>query len=240
MRGYPSASCLQRCSLCHVSCPRLRSCHLRHNTSRHDRPRPFHVAYGRSQRSMAASPMRALNNNDRAQSTNSAGSSASPTTLACASLLAKVLQKAVPPPLNWLARLCLRLSAHLPRLAPSCEKATLKQRQQVRKRMTQLAIAVATGHRKGGCHVRLLGRSAQHSERSLLRGVTISLQLLLAVVYGQEYTNISGGPGADATALRGRKTERRRPSHTGQWRVRATNLRSSDRLQWPPLLRWDA
>ena len=54
--------CLQRCSLCHVSCPRLLSCHLRHNTSRHDRPRPFHIAYGRSRRSMAASPIRALIN----------------------------------------------------------------------------------------------------------------------------------------------------------------------------------
>ena len=68
--------------------------------------------------------------------------------------------------------------------------------------MTQLAIAVATGHRNGGCHFRLLGRSAQHSERSLLHGVTISLQLLLAVVYGREHPKLSGGPGADATALR--------------------------------------
>ena len=97
--------------------------------------------------------------------------------------------------------------------------------------MTQPAIAVATGHRNGGCHVRLLGRSALHSERSLIHGVTISLQLLLPVVYGREYPKKSGGPGADATALRGPMTERRRPSHTGQRRGRATTSRSSDRLQ---------
>ena len=63
-RGRVSQRCLQCCSLCHVSCPRLPICHLRHNTSRHDRPRPFHVAYGRSQRSMAASSKRTLINHD--------------------------------------------------------------------------------------------------------------------------------------------------------------------------------
>ena len=38
------------------------SSHLRHNTLRHDRLRPFHIAYGRSQRSMAAFPIRVLIN----------------------------------------------------------------------------------------------------------------------------------------------------------------------------------
>ena len=90
-----------------------------------------------------------------------AGSSASATTLACASLLAKVSQKALPPPLPWLAHLCSRLSAHLPWLAPSCEKASPQPRQQVRERMKQLAVT--TGHRNGECHFRSLHRSAQHS-----------------------------------------------------------------------------
>ena len=44
-----SQRCFERCSLCHVSCPRLPSCHLRHNTSRHDRPRLVHVATGGAQ-----------------------------------------------------------------------------------------------------------------------------------------------------------------------------------------------
>ena len=55
-------------------------------------------------------------------------------------LKAQVLQIAPSPPvlahlcslLPWLAHICLRLSAHLPWLAPSCEKATPLQRQQVR------------------------------------------------------------------------------------------------------------
>ena len=65
----------------------LPSCHLRHDTSRHDRLRPFHVAYGRSQRSMAGSPMRGLiNHGSRSKH--------------------KVLQKTLPPPLPWLAHLC--------------------------------------------------------------------------------------------------------------------------------------
>ena len=61
-----------------------------------------------------------------------ADSSASATTLACASLLAdlaRVLQKA----------LCsLSLPSLLPWLAPSCENATLQQRQQARECMAQL------------------------------------------------------------------------------------------------------
>ena len=65
----------------------LPSCHLRQNTLRHDRLRPFHVAYGRSQRSMAGSPMRGLiNRGSRSKH--------------------KFLQKALPPPLPWLAHLC--------------------------------------------------------------------------------------------------------------------------------------
>ena len=90
-----------------------------------------------------------------------AESSASVTTLACASLLAKVSQKALPSPLPWLAPFCSRLSAHLPWLSLSCEKATPQQRHQVQERMTQLAVA--TGHQNGECHFRLLHRSAQHS-----------------------------------------------------------------------------
>ena len=99
---------------------------------------------------------------------------------------------------------------------------------------------VQTGHRIGECHFRLVGSSAQHSSRSLLHGVTISLQLLPAVVNGREHAKLSGGPGADATALRCPKTDWRRPSHTGQRRGRATTSRSSDRLQCASLLRWDA
>ena len=83
----------------------------------------------------------------------------------------------------------------------------------------------------GQCLFRLLGLSAQHSYRSLLHGATILLHLVLAVVYGREHSKVSGGPGADTTALRGPKTNRRRPSHTGQRRGGATNSRSSDRLQ---------
>ena len=59
--------------------------------------------------------------------------------------------------------------------------------------MTQLAVA--TGHRNGQCHFRLLSRSAQHTLRSLLHGVTFSLLLLLAVVYGREHPKLSGGLG---------------------------------------------
>ena len=81
-------------------------------------------------------------------------------------LKGQVLQIALPSPPPWLAHICLRLSAraffaHLPWLAPSCEKATPQQRQQVRERMTQ--PTVATGHRNGECLFRFLGRSAQHS-----------------------------------------------------------------------------
>ena len=141
VRGYPNAAF--NAAHCATSAALVyRAVNFRHNTSRHDRPRPFHVAYGRSQRSMAASPMRALINHGwRSNHKFFAGCSASATTLACASLLAKVSQKALPPPLPWLAHLCLRLSAHLPWLAPSCEKATPQQRQQVPERMTQLAVA---------------------------------------------------------------------------------------------------
>ena len=66
-----------------------------------------------------------------------AESSASATTLACASLLAnfaRVFQKA----------LCsLSLSSLLPWLAPSCENAALQQRHQARERMTHLAAATS-------------------------------------------------------------------------------------------------
>ena len=65
----------------------LFSCHLCHNTPRHARLRPFHVAYGRSQRSMAGSPMRGLINHDSRSKT-------------------QVLQIALPLPLPWLAHLC--------------------------------------------------------------------------------------------------------------------------------------
>ena len=75
----------------------LPSCHLRHNTLRHDRLRPFHVAYGRSQRSMAGSPMQGLiNHGSRPKH--------------------KFLQKALPSPLHWLAHLCL-LTHTLPPLS---------------------------------------------------------------------------------------------------------------------------
>ena len=86
-RAQLSQRCLQRCSLCHDSCSRLSSYHLGHNTARHDWLRPFHVAYGRSQGSMATSPMRALiNHGSRSK--------------------LKFLQKSLPPPLPWLAHLC--------------------------------------------------------------------------------------------------------------------------------------
>ena len=74
-------------------------------------------------------------------------------------LKAQVLQIALPPPPPWLAHLCslkfaqssasattlaahicLRLSARLPWLAPSCEKAMPQQQPQVREWMTQLAV----------------------------------------------------------------------------------------------------
>ena len=58
-----------------------------HNTSRHARLRPFHVAYGQSQRSMAGPPMRGLiNHGSRSKH--------------------KFLQMALPLPLPWLAHLC--------------------------------------------------------------------------------------------------------------------------------------
>ena len=100
LRTYPS--CIQHClplnawrasrpTLPCAGIPALRftlpSCHLRHNTLRHNRLCPFHVAYGRSQRSMAGSPMRGLiNHGSRSKH--------------------KFLQKALPPPLPWLAHLC--------------------------------------------------------------------------------------------------------------------------------------
>ena len=65
----------------------LLSCYLRHNTSRHARLHHFHVAYGRSQRSMTGSPMRGLiNHYSRSKH--------------------KFLQIALPLPLPWLAHLC--------------------------------------------------------------------------------------------------------------------------------------
>ena len=58
-----------------------------HNTSRHARLRPFHVAYGQSQRSMAGPPMRGLiNHGSRSKH--------------------KFLPIALPLPLPWLAHLC--------------------------------------------------------------------------------------------------------------------------------------
>ena len=58
-----------------------------HNTSRHGRLRPFHVAYGQSQRSMAGPPMRGLiNHGSRSKHT--------------------FLQIALPLPLPWLSHLC--------------------------------------------------------------------------------------------------------------------------------------
>ena len=70
------------------------TCHLRHNTSRHARLRPFHVAYRRSQRSMAGSPLRGLiNHGSRSKH--------------------KFLQIALPLPLPLLAHLCsLRARSH--------------------------------------------------------------------------------------------------------------------------------
>ena len=103
LRTYPS--CIQHClplnawramasrpTLPRAGVPALRvtlaSYHLRHNTSRHNRLRPFHVAYGRSQKkSMAGSPMRGLINHALKAQVFAEGS-ASATTLACASLLA--------------------------------------------------------------------------------------------------------------------------------------------------------
>ena len=73
--GYPSAAFYAA------------SCHLCHNTSRHARLRPFHVTYGRSQRSMAGSPIRGLiNHGSRSKH--------------------KFLLKALPLPLPSLAHLC--------------------------------------------------------------------------------------------------------------------------------------
>ena len=76
MRGYPS-SAFYAAELSPAT----------HNTSRHARLRPFHVAYGQSQRSMAGPPMRGLiNHGSRSEH--------------------KFLQIALPLPLPWLAHLC--------------------------------------------------------------------------------------------------------------------------------------
>ena len=141
VRGYPSAA-FYAAELSPAT----------HNTSRHARLRPFHVAYGQSERSMAGPRMRGLiNHGSRSKhqflhialplplpwlahlcSLKFAESSASATTLSCAFLradLARVLRKALCSP---------SLPSLLPWLAPSCENATLQQRQQAQERMAQL------------------------------------------------------------------------------------------------------
>ena len=145
---------------------------------------------------------------------------------------AQVMQKALPPPLPWLAHLCsLSLSS-----AATLAGAVLQERNaptaatSARENGTTSCSDVQTAHRNGECHFRSLGHSAQHSYSSLLHKATISLRLALAVVYGRGHPKLSGGPGADTTARHGPKNDRRRPSHPDQRRDRVTTSRSSDRL----------
>ena len=101
-----------------------------------------------------------------------AGSSASATTLACASLLAnfaRVLQKA----------LC-SLSLAKPFFPVTLAGAVLRERNaptaatSARAYGTTSCSDLRTAYRNGECHFRSLGRSAQHSYSSLLHGATIS------------------------------------------------------------------
>ena len=68
--------------------------------------------------------------------------------------------------------------------------------------MTQLPAA--TSKQLIGMANVIFARLAAQLNSSLLHGATIAPHLPLAVVYGREHPKLSGGPGVDATGLRGR------------------------------------